>query len=169
LARRVQAYCYELKVAPSTKTAADMQAVMLIIRRLVEREVTDEFDDQPFGDIPRLARLQTLIDNLSECGVRVIACIIARTKDQYPEFFRHPGHGMEVDEMSGISTNQDALRRFPLQPIKWDRPSGNGCPMGMPAGPGGARSPVLGPDKMRILFIRFVPSDVEQEVLDLSE
>jgi transcriptional regulator with XRE-family HTH domain len=124
LARHAQGYYYALKVVPRTETAADMQAVMLIIRRFVEREVTDEFDGKPFSDIPRLARLQALLDNLSECGVGVIAGIIM------------------VDD----GNNNLPRELYTLGNVRDD-------PF----------------DRSKFLFVKFVPREVEQEVVELSD
>ncbi len=81
LAERADEYRWWLKIDPSTATAADMQAVMAIVHRLVQKfgrlpmDSTwwDEFDQQPFGAIPRLARLQDLLAKLCTNGVNVIA------------------------------------------------------------------------------------------------
>jgi hypothetical protein len=64
---------YRLEVDPSTVTAPAMQSLLVIVDRLVRLRRKDEFDDQPFGDIPRLARLQELLAQLREQGVGVIA------------------------------------------------------------------------------------------------
>jgi transcriptional regulator with XRE-family HTH domain len=72
LAGRANKYEWGLKIDPSTATAADMQAVMTIIRRLVTRD-RDEFDGEEFGEIPRLALLQDLLTRLHTNGVNVTA------------------------------------------------------------------------------------------------
>src|SRR5262249_9507488 len=66
---------YALEVDPSQVTATDMQRLMMIVRRLVMRweNWKDEFDREHFGEIPRLAKLQELLGQLSEHGVGVIA------------------------------------------------------------------------------------------------
>jgi transcriptional regulator with XRE-family HTH domain len=83
LARQVNEYRWWLKIDPNTATATDMQAVMTTVHRLVhfkydhqlttESKWWDEFDGQPFGQIPRLARLQDLLTRLGTNGVNVIA------------------------------------------------------------------------------------------------
>ena len=75
LAGRANKYEWGLKIDPSTATAVDMQAVMMIIKRLVQpsSEHRDEFDSEEFGEIPRLARLQDLLTRLHTNGVNVIA------------------------------------------------------------------------------------------------
>jgi transcriptional regulator with XRE-family HTH domain len=78
---------YVLEVDPSPVTAPTMQALMMIVRRLVQPyENQDEFDRQHFGAIPRLAQLQELLGQLFEHGVGVIAGkyvrrSLKRTKD----------------------------------------------------------------------------------------
>ncbi len=104
LAERVNTYEWKLKIDPSTATAADMQAVMTIIKRLVNgdlNEYTDEFDRQEFGEIPRLALLQDLLTRLHTNGVNVIAGTYTHSwlrglpEGETPEFFetcvRYPG------------------------------------------------------------------------------
>lgn len=78
-------YNWDLSVDPTPATAKEMQQLLQIIRRLVERgSVTDEFDtdsvtgqlaDYPndFGLITRLARLQELLNALLASGVGVLA------------------------------------------------------------------------------------------------
>lgn len=67
-------YAWMLEVDPSPVTARNMQDLMVMVRRLVHRwEVKDEFDLEDFGEIPRLARLQQLLEQLREQGVGVIA------------------------------------------------------------------------------------------------
>jgi transcriptional regulator with XRE-family HTH domain len=71
-------YEWKLKIDPSTATAADMQAVMMIVKRLVrpvlvDDKLRDDFDNEEFGEIPRLARLQELLGRLHTNGVNVIA------------------------------------------------------------------------------------------------
>ena len=69
---------------PTAATAKEMQQLLHIIRRLMERDnVTDEFDKENvtqwytapanFGKITRLARLQELLDTLLAGGVGVLA------------------------------------------------------------------------------------------------
>jgi transcriptional regulator with XRE-family HTH domain len=84
LAELAGQYTWHLSVDPTRATAKDMQQLLRIIRRLVERgSVTDEFDidsatgqraDPPkdFGVITRLARLQELINALLKRGVGVL-------------------------------------------------------------------------------------------------
>jgi transcriptional regulator with XRE-family HTH domain len=75
LASDATQYEYVLEVDPSAVTAPEMQWVLMIVRRLVMRweNWRDDFDEQPFGEIPRLARLQELLGQLFEHGVGVIA------------------------------------------------------------------------------------------------
>jgi len=81
LARSADDYEWELKIDPSTATAADMQAVMKTVHRVVRNYSRlpmdstwwDEFDEQQFGEIPRLACLQDLLTKLGTNGVNVIA------------------------------------------------------------------------------------------------
>jgi transcriptional regulator with XRE-family HTH domain len=85
---------WRLKVDPSPQIAKDMQNLMMIVARLVDRETKDEFDMEPFGEIPRLARLQQLLEQLHKQGVGVIAGkyvqhSLARTEDEDP-FSRYP-------------------------------------------------------------------------------
>jgi transcriptional regulator with XRE-family HTH domain len=77
-----QDYEYRVKVDPSATTAEDMQKLMLIVHCLVPKwscetmkyeRPTDDFDSLPFGSIPRLARLQELLEKLGEAGVNVVA------------------------------------------------------------------------------------------------
>jgi hypothetical protein len=75
----------DLGVDPTTATAKEMQQLLHIVRRLVERgSITDEFDTDDvageyalhpdnFGSITRLARLQELLDALLVGGVGVLA------------------------------------------------------------------------------------------------
>jgi transcriptional regulator with XRE-family HTH domain len=64
---------WELEADPSPVTAKDMQNLMKIVTRLVHWSTKDEFDEELFGEIPRLARLQELLERLREQGVGVIA------------------------------------------------------------------------------------------------
>ena len=76
LAAGADTYEWLLKIDPVSATAADMQAVLAIVRHLVPGTrliVGDEFDKEPFGEIPRLARLQDLLNRLRTKGVNVIA------------------------------------------------------------------------------------------------
>jgi transcriptional regulator with XRE-family HTH domain len=73
LAHDATQYEYALEVDPSSVTAEDMQCLMMIVRRLVHPWEKDEFDGQHFGDIPRLARLHQLLEQLREQEVGVIA------------------------------------------------------------------------------------------------
>jgi transcriptional regulator with XRE-family HTH domain len=79
LASRAMDYKWRLKVDPSAVTALEMQGVMMIVRRLVNGPgmdggaYLDEFDEQYFGEIPRLARLNELLTNLRAHGVGVVA------------------------------------------------------------------------------------------------
>jgi transcriptional regulator with XRE-family HTH domain len=83
LASSADEYEWSLMIDPSTATAADMQAVMITVHRLVKKygrlpqDATwwDEFDEQKFGEIPRLARLQDLLTRLGASGVNVVAAI----------------------------------------------------------------------------------------------
>lgn len=79
LASDANQYEWELEVDPSPVTAPPMQSLMSIVRRLVHRwDWKDEFDAEPFGEIPRLARLQELLNQLRDQGVGVIAGKYAR-------------------------------------------------------------------------------------------
>ena len=77
LASSAHRYEWDLKVDPSEATAEDMRQVMAILRRLVEgkrHELDyDEFDGVDFSTIPRLARLQELLQKLRANGVGVLA------------------------------------------------------------------------------------------------
>jgi transcriptional regulator with XRE-family HTH domain len=74
LASDADEFEWKLEVDPSPVTAPNMQHLMTIVRRLVDRwNWKDEFDMEPFGEIPRLARLQELLEQLREQGVGVIA------------------------------------------------------------------------------------------------
>jgi transcriptional regulator with XRE-family HTH domain len=73
LASCIAHFDWKLDVDPSPVTAPIMQSLMVIIRRLVDPSWVDEFDREPFGEIPRLARLQELLTQLREQGVGVIA------------------------------------------------------------------------------------------------
>ena len=81
-------YEWALKVDPTAGTAADMQRLMMIIHRLASGfassgltaggrplvpGVTDEYDELPFGVIPRIGRLQELLEDLRKNGVGVLA------------------------------------------------------------------------------------------------
>jgi transcriptional regulator with XRE-family HTH domain len=74
-------YEWSLKIDPIPATAADMQAVMKIVHRLVKKygrlnpgsNFSDEFDEHQFGEIPRLAHLQDLLSKLLTNGVNVVA------------------------------------------------------------------------------------------------
>jgi transcriptional regulator with XRE-family HTH domain len=72
LATDANRYEWMLEVDPSPVTAKGMQDLMVIVRRLVTYE-RDDFDFQDFGEIPRLARLQELLNQLRDQGVGVIA------------------------------------------------------------------------------------------------
>jgi transcriptional regulator with XRE-family HTH domain len=78
---------WKLEADPSPVTAKDMQQLMMMVSRLVHPWERDEFDEEPFGEILRLARLQQLLDQLREQGVGVIASkygrySLVRTADQ---------------------------------------------------------------------------------------
>jgi transcriptional regulator with XRE-family HTH domain len=82
LALSAYQYEWQLKVDPSEATAEDMRQVMTILDRLVDVHRLrargfpcqgDEFDSLPFGAIPRLARLQELLEKLRANGVGVLA------------------------------------------------------------------------------------------------
>jgi len=85
LAEEAHQYYWDLSVTPTAATAKEMQQLLRIIRRLVERfSVTDEFDNEDapkpkadppndLGYIPRLARLQQSLDTLWAGGVGVLA------------------------------------------------------------------------------------------------
>jgi transcriptional regulator with XRE-family HTH domain len=76
LASSAHQYEWDLKADPSEATAEDMRQVMTILRRLVEgrhERSEDEFDGVPFSTIPRLARLQELLEKLRANGVGVLA------------------------------------------------------------------------------------------------
>ena len=76
---------WDLCVDPSAATAREMEQLLYIVRRIVERgNVTDEFDidnatggyalhPDNFGSITRLARLQELLDALLVGGVGILA------------------------------------------------------------------------------------------------
>jgi transcriptional regulator with XRE-family HTH domain len=80
-ATRADEYEWALEIDPSTETAADMQGVMKTVHRLVRKfgpqpmdsASWDEFDEQQFGEIPRLAHLQHLLTQLGANGVNVVA------------------------------------------------------------------------------------------------
>jgi transcriptional regulator with XRE-family HTH domain len=74
LAERANRYKWGLRIDPSTTTAGDMQGLMKTIHRLVNGPApVDEFDEEDFGQIPRLALLQDLLTRLRTNGVSVIA------------------------------------------------------------------------------------------------
>jgi transcriptional regulator with XRE-family HTH domain len=64
---------WKLEADPNPVTAKDMQQLMMLVSRLVHPWEKDEFDEEPFGEIPRSARLQQLLEQLREQGVGVIA------------------------------------------------------------------------------------------------
>lgn len=73
LARNAERYDWKLKVDPSVATAEDMRQVMTVLHRFVRAEGGDEFDGLSFGEIPRVARLQELLEKLRANGVGVLA------------------------------------------------------------------------------------------------
>ena len=81
LATRATEYEWSLKVDPNALTALDMQYVMIIVRRLVKGSTAfaggyrDEFDKEHFGEIPRLARLNELLEMLRANGVGILAAL----------------------------------------------------------------------------------------------
>src|SRR5262249_48213328 len=80
---------WKLQIDPSPATAKDMQQLMKIAKRLVHPWDHDEFDQESFGEIPRLGRLQQLLEQLREQGVGLIAGkyvrhSLARAKDEPP-------------------------------------------------------------------------------------
>jgi transcriptional regulator with XRE-family HTH domain len=91
LATNTDEFDWMLEVDPSPVTAKDMQRLMLIVERLVHSFKTeDEFDAEPFGEIPRLALLQQLLAQLRDQGVGVIAGRYVRhslTKTKDADFF----------------------------------------------------------------------------------
>jgi transcriptional regulator with XRE-family HTH domain len=109
LAKSADDYEWLLEIDPSTATAADMQAVMMTVHRLVKKYGRqpmesiwwDEFDSNLFGEIPRLAHLQDLLTRLGTNGVNVIAGTYTSSslrsleegeKPDFPEFIvRVPG------------------------------------------------------------------------------
>jgi transcriptional regulator with XRE-family HTH domain len=67
-------YRWVLKTDPSAHTALFMQEMLTIVRRLVDKfGQTDAYDSEEFGEIPRIARLQLVLDTLRENDVGVIA------------------------------------------------------------------------------------------------
>jgi transcriptional regulator with XRE-family HTH domain len=64
---------WKLEADPSPLTEKDMRHLLRIVERLVNSSERDEFDKEPFGEIPRLARLQQLLQQLREQGLGVIA------------------------------------------------------------------------------------------------
>jgi transcriptional regulator with XRE-family HTH domain len=78
LASDATVYEWTLETDPSPDTATVMQNLMIIVRRLVEPWQHDEFDQEAFGEIPRLARLQQVLQQLRELGVGVIAAKYVR-------------------------------------------------------------------------------------------
>jgi transcriptional regulator with XRE-family HTH domain len=94
LASSATSFEWELEADPSPVTAKDMQNLMKIVTRLVHWTTKDEFDEELFGEIPRLARLQELLERLREQGVGVIAGKyvrhwLARTDDENFNFLNH--------------------------------------------------------------------------------
>jgi transcriptional regulator with XRE-family HTH domain len=80
---------WHLEENPTPATAKDIQNLLMIVTRLVNSEKTDEFDTEPFGEIPRLARLQELLEQLRKQGVGVIAgkygrYWLVRTEEELP-------------------------------------------------------------------------------------
>ncbi len=82
LASGASEYQWRLEVDPKVATASRMQAVLQIVHRLVQGLRTDpdgypvghdEFDSEQFGEIPRLARLQELLNELLTNEVAVLA------------------------------------------------------------------------------------------------
>jgi transcriptional regulator with XRE-family HTH domain len=73
LASGATSFEWMLETDPSPVTAKDMQNLLMIVNRHVDWSSKDEFDEEPFGEIPRLARLQELLERLREQGVGVIA------------------------------------------------------------------------------------------------
>jgi transcriptional regulator with XRE-family HTH domain len=98
LASRASQYGWALRVDPTTQTAPDMQAVMQMVHRLVRgiqwgpdgsRFGLDEYDSEQFGEIPRLARLQELLNLLLTNEVAVLAGTysFSRLSDENPSPF----------------------------------------------------------------------------------
>ena len=73
LASGATVFQWDVEVDPSPVTDKDMRHLLRIVERLVSSSGRDEFDEEPFGQIPRLARLQQLLEQLREQGVGVIA------------------------------------------------------------------------------------------------
>jgi transcriptional regulator with XRE-family HTH domain len=114
LARSAEEYEWLLRIDPSTATAADMQAVMTTVHRLTLKYdsvsplslYADEFDGQPFGEIPRLARLQDLLTRLSTNGVNVIAGAYTYSLVRDLEEGENPDFGELIVRIPGTTTNQ---------------------------------------------------------------
>jgi transcriptional regulator with XRE-family HTH domain len=92
LASTANSYDWTLEVDPSPATAKDMQRLMMVVSRFVHPSERDEFDQEPFGEIPRLAWLQQLLEQLHEQEVGVIAGKYARhslaRENDFPFFGR---------------------------------------------------------------------------------
>jgi hypothetical protein len=103
VASRADKYQWRLEVDPKAATASRMQAVLQIIDRLVQglrtdsnghRVAYDEFDGEQFGEIPRLARLQELLNELLTNEVAVLAGTYSfsrlRNVDEVDDFILPP-------------------------------------------------------------------------------
>ena len=114
LARSADDYEWELKIDPSTATAADMQAVMKTVHRVVRNYSRlpmdstwwDEFDEQQFGEIPRLACLQDLLTKLGTNGVNVIAGAYTTSSLRSLEEGEIPDFGELIIRVPGKTTKQ---------------------------------------------------------------
>ena len=114
LARSADDYEWELKIDPSTATAADMQAVMKTVHRVVRNYSRlpmdstwwDEFDEQQFGEIPRLACLQDLLTKLGTNGVNVIAGTYTSSSLRSLEEGEIPDFGELIIRVPGKTTKQ---------------------------------------------------------------
>jgi transcriptional regulator with XRE-family HTH domain len=114
LATGADDYEWLLQIDPSTATATDMQVVMRTVHRLVKKYGRlymdsmwwDEFDQQVFGEIARLARLQELLTSLGTNGVNVIAGTYTSSSLRSLEEGEEPGFGELIVWLPGRKTKK---------------------------------------------------------------
>jgi transcriptional regulator with XRE-family HTH domain len=135
----VDKYEWGLKIDPTPATADDMQRVMVIVDRLIAgislgwdgfEYGRDEFDSQPFGEIPRLAWLQELLTKLRTNGVNILAGTYTRSQLRK----------LEKGEILGPNETEVRARGGTVEQVYTTK---------------------------LVLKISFVPSDVEEEVVQI--
>lgn len=139
----VQEYWWDVRVDPTAATAKEMQQLLRIIRRLVDRssKITDEFDDQDatgptadppedYGYIARLARLQEAIDTLWANGVGVLAASYYKNvvTDKDDESLRGPKVRVPTGKI-WICTGKLEIRFVPRDVEEIEIPADTGVPL----------------------------------------